>query len=230
MFERLFSSIGIGSTKVNTVLSQNVIERGKEVKGEVHLFGGNAEQKISEIYIHIDSEFHKFDDEMTDFTDITEPILEIKITDPMVIKPHENRVVPFSVTLPYYTPITFRQQKVQIQTELKINFFNHPVSTHDFLLKDQFVDDILHVLEGAGFKHSNESGLCRHTLPHDQNPTHCLQNFHLLNEQGTHIYFAGNQKDIDVFVCEQNDVQHYLIVRDEDAEQQLRNIPLTTTK
>ncbi|WNF36752.1 sporulation protein [Bacillaceae bacterium IKA-2] len=230
MFERLFSSIGIGSTKVNTVLFQSLIERGKEVNGEVHIFGGNYEQKISEIYIHIDSEFYKFEDEMSEFNEITEPILEIKITDPVIIKPHEKRVVPFSVTLPYYTPITYREQKVQIQTELEINFFNHPVATHDFLLNDRFIEDILSYFVKHGFKHSNESGLCRHRIPTDKNPTHCFQNFHLLNEHGVHIYFEGNQKDIDIFVCEKNQVRHLLILREEDLSKQLLNVPITTSK
>lgn len=230
MFERLFSSIGIGSTKVNTLLFQTIIEKGKEVNGEVHIFGGNTEQKISEIYIHIDSEFHKFEDEMSEFNEITEPILEIKITDPVVIKPHEKRVVPFSLILPYYTPITFREQKVQLQTELEINFFNHPVATHDFLLNDRFIDDILSFFVKHGFSHSNESGLCRHKIPTVKNPTHCLQNFHLLNEHGVHIYFEGNQKDIDIFVCEKNNVRHCLIMREEDLSKQLLNVPITTSK
>lgn len=222
MFERLLSSIGIGSTKVNTVLFQNKIERGREIKGEIHIFGGNAEQKISEIYIHIDSDFHKFEDEMSEFKEITEPILEIKITDPVVINPHEKRVVPFSFILPYYTPITFRDQKVQFQTELKINFFNHPVATHDFLLNDQFIDSILSFFMKYGFNHQKESGLCRHKFSTDKNPTHCLQNFHLQNADGLHVYFAGNQKDIDLFICGKNSVRHYLIIREEDLSEQLQ--------
>jgi len=230
MFERLFSSIGIGSTKINTVLFQGVIERGKEVNGEIHIFGGNAEQKISEIYIHIDSEFHKFEDEMSEFNEITEPILEIKITEPMVIKPNEKRIVPFSVILPYYTPITFREQKVLIQTELNINFFNHPVATYDFLLHDQFIDDILSFFVKHGFNHSHESGLCRHQIPTDSNPTHCLQNFHLLNELGVHVYFAGNQKDIDIFVCKNKHVKHCLIKREENLTKQLLDVSTTLSK
>jgi sporulation-control protein len=224
MFKKLFSSIGIGATKVNTTLFESLIERGKEVRGEVHIYGGNVSERISEIYIHIDSEFHKFDDEMTEFSDITEPILEIKITDPIIIEPNEEKVVPFSFIMPYYTPITFRDQKVQIQTELDINFFKHPVEKHDFILKDQFINDILAFIESHGFKHSNESGLCRHKIPTDKNPTHCLQNFHLLNEHNIHVYLAGNEKDIDIFVCKNKHVDHFMIKRDEELGNQLQSI------
>ncbi len=86
MFEKIFSSIGIRSAKVNTILFQDKIERGKEVNGEVHIYGGKAKQTISEIYIHVDTDFHRFNDDMSEFHDITEPIIKIKITDPLVIK------------------------------------------------------------------------------------------------------------------------------------------------
>jgi len=222
MFERLFSSIGIGSAKVNTVLYQGKIERGKEVKGEVHVFGGKFEQTISEIYIHVDTEFHRFDDEMTEFRDITEPILEIKITDPVVVKPHEEKMIPFTFTLPFYTPVTFRDQKIHIQTELDINYFSHPIETHDFDVVDPLVDHILNYLTKHGFSHSSKSGLCRHKLPTDTNPTHCLQAFHLYNEKGMTIEFVGNEKDLDIYVLDDNkQVFHYPLIRNVNIEEQI---------
>lgn len=226
MFERLFSSIGIGSTKVNTVLFQGKIERGKEVKGEVHVFGGNAKQIISETYIHVDTNFYKFDDDMTDFFDVTEPLLEIKITDPIAIKPHEEKIIPFSFTLPFYTPVTFKEQKVHIQTELNINYFNHPVEAFDFEVIDPLVEEIISYFAKQGFSHSSKSGLCRHKLPTDTNPTHCLQTFHLLNEQRKQVYFIGNQRDIDLYVRDKDQMQHYPIIRNEDVKNQLLMVPI----
>lgn len=224
MFEKILSSIGIGSVKVNTVLLGKNIERGKETKGEVHIYGGKAEQKISEIYIHIDSEFHKDDDDTTDFRDVTEPILEIKITDPVIVNPHEEKVIPFSFFLPYYTPITFGKQKVTIATEIDINFINHPVENHDFVVGDQWIYDILTYLDKQGFKHSSKSGVCRHKLRVDNNPTHCLQTFNLINNQGMKIYFVGNEKDIHIYVYEKNHVRHCPIYRDKDLNEQLMQL------
>jgi sporulation-control protein spo0M len=230
MFEKILSSIGIGSVKVNTVLLEKNIERGNETQGEVHIFGGIAEQKISEIYIHIDSEFHKDDDDTTDFRDITEPILEIKITDPVNVNPHEEKVIPFSFFLPYYTPITFGEQKVTIETEIDINFINHPLENHDFVVCDQWIDDILSYLNERGFKHSPKSGLCRHKLHEDNNPTHCLQTFILMNDQGMKIYFVGNEKDIHIYVYDKDRVRHCPINRDEDLNEQLKKLHLSSCK
>lgn len=224
MFEKLFSSIGIGSAKVNTVLFDNLVERGKEVKGEVHIFGGKAEQTISEIYIHFDTEFHKADDDLTEFRDVTEPILEIKITEPIVVKPNEERIIPFSFILPYYTPVTFREQKIHIQTELNINFFSHPIESHDFIVIDPFIDQILNHITGHGYQHTSKSGLCRYKVPDEKNPTHCLQTFHLTNEKEETIYFVGNDKDIDIYLHESNRIAHFLIKREENVQKQLKHV------
>ncbi|ARK29585.1 sporulation protein [Halalkalibacter krulwichiae] len=226
MFERLFSSIGIGSTRVNTVLFQDKIERNKEVQGEVHVFGGKAAQTISEIYIHVDTEFHRFDDEMTEFRDVTEPILEIKITEPFVIQPNEEKKIPFSFTLPYYTPVTFKEQTIHIQTELDINYFNHPVETHDFEVIDPLIDLLNQYLIERGYYHNFKSGQCRYKLPTESNPTHCLQAFHLTNDQGKEVYFVGNDQNIHLYVQENNHLKHYEIKRDLSIDEQLLTLPV----
>jgi sporulation-control protein len=209
MFEKILSSIGIGSAKVNTVLLSKNIERGMETDGEVHIFGGKAEQEISEIYIHIDSEFHKVDDDMTDFRDIIELVLEIKITDPLIIRPHEEKVIPFSFFIPFYMPITFRNQEVTIKTEIDIHYtINTVVENHGFVVRDQMIDGILKYLTDHGFKHTYKSGQCRHRKYGDDNPTHFLQTFILTDEEETKIHFVGNEKDIHLYVNQGEEV-HY---------------------
>ncbi|WP_158737868.1 sporulation protein [Alteribacillus sp. YIM 98480] len=224
MFKKILSSIGIGSAKVNTVLLDSRIERGKETKGEVHIFGGNTEQKISKIYIHIDSEFDKEDDDTTDFRNVTEPIVEIEITDAVTVNPYEEKVIPFSFILPYYTPVTFGKQKVSIQTELDINVINHPVETHDFIVSDPWLDEILRHLNDHGYTHNMISGVCRHKINEGNNPTHCLQTFNLVNDQGIRIYFVGNEKDIHIYIYIKDQVKHLPIYRDDDLREQLKNL------
>jgi sporulation-control protein len=227
MFEKVLSSIGIGSAKVNTVLMDKKIERGQEITGEVHIFGGKTEQKISEIYIHIDSEFHKDDDHTTDFRDIIEPILEIKITNPLIVKPHEEKVIPFSFHMPYYMPVTFRNQEVTIKIEVDIKYFiNHLVESHNFVVSDQMIEGILNYLTNHGFKHTFKSGLCRHRKHGDDNPTHFLQTFILTNAQETKVHFVGNQKDIHIYVNKGKEVQYYPIYREHDLMEQLNKLPI----
>jgi len=224
MFEKLLSSIGIGSAKVNTLFFEETIVRGSDVKGEIHIFGGKAEQIISEIYVHIDTEFHKYDEDMTELRDITEPILEIKIMDPMTIKPNEEKVIPFTIHLPHYIPTTFREQQIHLQTELNINVFTHPVETHDFVVRDPFIDKTLQYLEENGFEHSVKSGLCRYQIPTVTNPTHCLQTFELANEDGVKLSFVGNAVDLDLYVSKEGDILHHKVVREKDVASQLAGV------
>ncbi|WP_102348808.1 sporulation protein [Bacillus sp. Marseille-P3661] len=220
MFEKVLSSFGIGSAKVKTVLLNTNIERGMNVEGEVHITGGKAEQKISEIYIHIDSEFHNGDDDYTDFKDVIEPLLEIKITNPLVINPHDKRIIPFSFEMPFYMPITFGIQEVTIKTEVNINHSLHDlVEDHSVVVKDPLLEEIFSILEEKGYSHTFKSGQCRHRKPDHHNPTHCLQTFTLTNSKGVSIHFVGNAKDIDLYITEGKQVTHFPILREVDLPQ-----------
>ncbi|WP_209121366.1 sporulation protein [Alkalihalobacillus sp. BA299] len=230
MFEKFFSSIGIGSAKVETFLYDNKIERGKEVNGEVHIYGGKAEQHISEINIQIDLEFNKYYDEMTDFREFKEDILQIKIDAPFVIPPHELKVIPFSFTLPYYTPITFNEQKIYMQTELEINFFNCPISKNKLTIIDPFIDDILRLLTLHGFTHEWTSGFCRQKPPTAKNPSHYKQTFQLINKYGDKIHFIGNEENIEIYINENDQVHCFPIKREEEVSKQLQNILVISKK
>ncbi|MET3507936.1 sporulation protein [Halalkalibacter oceani] len=224
MFEKLLSSFGVGSAKVNTVLLEERIERGKEMKGEVHIFGGKTDQKISKIYIHIDSEFHKDEDDTTEFRDITEPILEIEITDELTVKANEEKVVPFTVYLPYYLPVTFGDQKVTIQTEVDISLLNHPIDHHDVTVTDQTIENVLSYIEGLGFSHTAKSGLCRHRRTAETNPTHCLQTFQLVNQDGVKVHFVGNEEDLHIYVYDKGLVHHCPVYRNKELGEQVEKL------
>ncbi|OLO27050.1 hypothetical protein BTR23_21185 [Alkalihalophilus pseudofirmus] len=223
MFEKLFSSIGIGSAKLNTLLYDNKIERGKETNGEIHIYGGIAEQMISEINIQIELEFNKYYDDMTDFREYKEEILHIKMDSPFVISPQELKVIPFSFTLPHNTPVTFNEQKIYIQTELQINFFNCPVSKDKLTIVDPLIDSILNFLTEHGFQHESTSGFCRQKQPTLNNPSRYKQTFLLINEQGKKINFTGNEKNININVLGEGEQVHvFTIMRDQNVSEQLK--------
>ncbi|WP_052144682.1 sporulation protein [Halalkalibacter okhensis] len=221
MLMKWLSSLGIGSAKVNTILFNNEVERGKEVNGEVHIIGGKVPQRISEVYIHVDTEFQRNHDDMTEIHEMTESILERKITAPLFIKPNEEKVVPFSFALPHYTPITFRNQKIHIHTELKINFLNHPVDEHDFVVFDPFIDEILHYFMYNGFRHTVNSGLCHRKPLTKSNPTHCLQAFELVDDHERKIYFIGNEQNIILSMIEGNQKKQVSLDRRKNIYKQL---------
>lgn len=225
MFKKILARFGIGSARIETVLSEREVERGKEIKGEIHIFGGELKQKISKINIYIDSNFHKDDDISTQFRDITASVVDFTLTDIGTVQPNEVKKVPFSFFLPYYMPITFRDQKVKIRTKMSHRAtVNAPVDIQEFVVTDPWLDEILNNLTSLGYTHTHKSGECRHRKRADENPTLFLQTFILENEDGVEIRFVGNEKDIHMYINDEDHVRHYPIYRDKDLKEQLKSL------
>ncbi|WP_139491342.1 sporulation protein [Brevibacillus dissolubilis] len=124
MFKKMLASVGIGSAKVDARLFKDEVMPGDEISGEVHIFGGDVEQNIDEIYMYVVTYYER---ESND-TKYKEECLLLKhrVTDSFVIKPKENRVVPFSFKLPYDTPLTMGRQPVYLRTGLDIKVAMDP--------------------------------------------------------------------------------------------------------
>jgi len=118
LFNKLFSSIGIGSARVDTKLTTDQLRAGDKVSGVVEIVGGNTEQQIDEIYLSLmttyikESNDKKFNQQAT--------IEKVKIVERFTIGSNERREIPFSFVLPLDTPVTFGKSKVWIHTGLDI--------------------------------------------------------------------------------------------------------------
>lgn len=224
MIKRLLARVGVGTAKVRTELAEKTIERGKEIKGDVYIHGGELKQNISRIKVHIDSNFHKDDDTSTQFRDITDSVVDFSIKGIGNVNPNEEKIVPFSFSLPYYTPITFQDQKVKVRTKLITNFMNPPSDSQYIVVTDQWLEKILDYLTSHGYEHTHKSGMCRHRKRADDNPTLFLQTFILVNEVGTEIKFAGNEEDIHLYINYKNQIRHFPIFRNEDLDKRLEEL------
>ncbi|MCH1626341.1 sporulation protein [Ferdinandcohnia quinoae] len=150
LFNKIFSSIGIGSAKVDTKLYQEKFEAGHEVTGIVEVIGGNTEQKIDEIYLSLlttyvkESNDRKFNQQAT--------IEKIRIVESFTIGVDERKEIPFSLKLPYDTPITMGKTKVWIQTGLDIKNALDP-SDKDYIgiAPSPIISSILNAVYDLGF-------------------------------------------------------------------------------
>ncbi len=224
MIKKLLARVGVGTAKVRTELSGKTIERGAEIKGEVYIHGGEIKQNIARIQIHIDSNFHKDDDTSTQFRDITDSVVDFSIKGVGNINPHEEKIVPFSFSLPYYTPITFKDQKVKVRTKLVTNFMNPPSDSQYIVVTDGRLERILDYLTSHGYEHSHKSGTCRHRKRADDNPTLFLQTFTLVNHTGTEIKFVGNEADVHLYINDKNHIRHFAIPRSADLGERLKDL------
>ncbi|WP_449536587.1 sporulation protein [Ferdinandcohnia sp. Marseille-Q9671] len=118
LFNKILSSIGVGSARVDTKLTTDQLRVGEKVSGVVEIVGGSTEQQIDEIYLSLmttylkESNDRKFNQQAT--------IEKIKIVERFTIGSNEKREIPFSFVLPLDTPATLGKTKVWIQTGLDI--------------------------------------------------------------------------------------------------------------
>ncbi|MEK3808575.1 sporulation protein [Metabacillus sp. SLBN-84] len=117
-FNKILSSVGIGAAKVDARLASDRIALMDEVKGIIHVQGGNVEQQIDEIYLSLQTSYLKETDDKKYYQNAT--ITKIKINEPFVIMANEVKEIPFAFQLPSDTPITLGSSKVWLETGLDI--------------------------------------------------------------------------------------------------------------
>lgn len=118
LFNKIFSSIGIGSARVDTKLTTDKLKAGEQVSGVVEIIGGNTEQQIDEIYLSLVTNYLKEVNDRKVSRQVT--IEKVKIVERFTIGNNEKREIPFSFVLPIDTPATLGKTRVWIQTGLDI--------------------------------------------------------------------------------------------------------------
>ncbi|QNG58331.1 sporulation protein [Bacillus sp. PAMC26568] len=149
-FNKILSSVGIGAAKVDARLSSDKISLGEELKGIIHVQGGNIEQQIDEIYLSLQTTYVKESDDKKYEQAAT--ITKVKINEPFVIMANEIKEIPFSFPLPLDTPISLGSSKVWLETGLDIKGAVDP-SDKDYLevVPPALVQTIFAALRDLGF-------------------------------------------------------------------------------
>ncbi|GAP45433.1 sporulation protein [Streptomyces azureus] len=104
VFKRLLGSLGVGGPTVDTVLDPGPVRPGDTLTGQVHLKGGSADFDIEhitlELVARVEAEHAEGESEGTVAFD------RFTVGGGFRLAEGEQRSVPFSVTLPWETPIT----------------------------------------------------------------------------------------------------------------------------
>jgi sporulation-control protein len=104
VFKRLLGSIGVGGPAVDTVLAPGATLPGGSLAGEVHLKGGGADFDIEhvslELVARVEAETEEGEHEGTVAFE------RYTVAAGFRLAAGEQRTIPFSVTLPWETPVT----------------------------------------------------------------------------------------------------------------------------
>lgn len=171
MFEKLLSTIGIGASKVDTIVFNPEVERGQLLKGKVMIFGGNVEQEISKIYLELVTSYYYDAGSTGGYKYHT--ILAHDIHSHFVINAHEKKEIPFEFVVPYASPISFNSQRVDLNTGLDIALAIDPRDYDPVVvLPDPATKKLLDAINQLGLQHKHSSGTCHYqsswTIPYTQ--------------------------------------------------------------
>ncbi|MFJ2055270.1 sporulation protein [Streptomyces sp. NPDC087908] len=104
VFKRLLGSLGVGGPVVDTVLDPGAAAPGGTLSGQVHLTGGGADFTIEYVALELVARVEaELDDGESEGTVAFERFI---VGGNFRLAEGERRSVPFSVTLPWETPIT----------------------------------------------------------------------------------------------------------------------------
>ena len=152
MFKKILSSIGIGAATVDTRLEESRCTPGGELNGVVHIKGGSVEQSVDRIYIFFNTLYkHEVNDKST-YSTFT--IVKIQLNEaPFLIGPDEVKEIPFTIHVPFNTPLSISQSKSWIETGLDIAQAVDPKDQDAITVQPNAAQQVvLDAVEGLGFR------------------------------------------------------------------------------
>lgn len=124
MLKKILASVGIGGTKVDTLLHTETLCPGERFSATIMIKGGDTEQDISGLDLTLMTrvKVERDDTEMV----VNKALTHWHVADRFTIQPGETREIPFQAELPLETPITHNgasrnQTKVWLATGLNID-------------------------------------------------------------------------------------------------------------
>lgn len=163
-FNKVLSSVGIGSATVDTVIESPTIVAGEPVSGVVRVVGGNAQQHINQIVLSVrcnyfnEETFSETDDdgeshEYTRQVEYVATLLKLTVSDSFDVEIDQELELPFSFNLPQHTPLSLGQSNVWIDTDLDIDYaIDKSDLDHIEIVPNEMQHNVLYSMEQLGFE------------------------------------------------------------------------------
>ena len=145
-FKKALASIGIGNTKVDTLVENTQLYPGQELRGVVKMQGGDIEQDFNAVHLELRTSYLK---ESGDSTYNQEYVITATgIHQPFQLGKGQLQEFPFSLHLPIDCPLTMNKSRVWLETRLEVSMAVDPRDTDQ--LQVLAPPDVATVLEAMG--------------------------------------------------------------------------------
>lgn len=150
LFDKVKASIGIGAAKVDAKLDQSAFTAGENLTGTLYIQGGNIDQEINGIDLHLVTEVIKEVDDKKVKQHAS--FVTYRVASSFLIGKGEKKQLPFSFPLPLDTPITLGNSKIWLETALDISLALDPTDQDFVTIKPHpAIHTLLEATRSLGF-------------------------------------------------------------------------------
>lgn len=144
--KRTLASVGIGAAQVDTILDSERTHPGAELSGIIHIQGGDTAQEIEHIELSLVTRYlHEVGDSEAY---VNYPLSQTRLRERFEVQSGETLDLPFSLQVPWETPLTLGRTLVWVNTALSVSLAVDP--TDRDILRVEPSPSMLAILEALG--------------------------------------------------------------------------------
>jgi sporulation-control protein len=150
MFKSLFKKLGFGNVSVDARLG-GAVQQGGVLQGEVVIAGADEAATIDELYLRVVCEYTRESDDYN--TTEKSTLVDYKLFDRLTVQAKEQKSVPFSIQMPFETPVTTMGfNRVYLQTTAETSAIFDPNDTdHLEVHPHPYTQQVLNAVQTVGF-------------------------------------------------------------------------------
>ena len=150
MFKSVFKKLGFGNVKIDAKLRGAVVQGGI-LEGDLHITGAKEATKIDELFLRVVTEYTR---ESDDYHKTENSVLaEHKLFDQLTVQPNEQKTIPFSIQIPFETPVTTMGfNRVFLQTTAETSAIFDPTDNDPIEVRAHpSTEKVLNAIQSLGF-------------------------------------------------------------------------------